>query len=116
MIPMQITYTEYQRAEQPIADFITHLLLMIKKIASPFVLEYRQWGITTDTGNKDYWTFTYPIAMSRSLSACITRFGGVGNFSAIIEYLGTSKLRWTDVGTNGGHGEGDSMYVIIIGH
>ena len=45
MIPMQITYTEYQRAEQPIADFITHLLLVIKKIASPFVLEYRQWGL-----------------------------------------------------------------------
>lgn len=44
MIPMQITYTEYQRAEQPIADFITHLLLVIKKIASPFVWEYRQWG------------------------------------------------------------------------
>lgn len=42
---MQITYTEYQRAEQPIADFITHLLLVIKKIASPFVLEYRQWGL-----------------------------------------------------------------------
>lgn len=75
-----------------------------------------QWGITTDTGDKDYWTFTYPIAMSRSLSVCITRYGGIGNFSTIIEYLGTSKLRWTDVGTDGGHGGGDTMYVIIIGH
>ena len=76
----------------------------------------RQWGITTDTGNKDYWTFTYPIAMSSGLSACITRNGGAGVYSEIIRNVGSSELHWTDRGTSGTHGNGDSMYVIIIGH
>ena len=95
---------------------VTVLMAILIFMGIGWQFAFEQWGITTDTGDKDYWTFTYPIAMSRSLSACITRLGGVGNFSAIIEYLGTSKLRWTDAGTDGRHGGGDSMYVIIIGH
>lgn len=76
-----------------------------------------QWGITTDTGkNKSYWTFTYPIAMSSSLSACITRLGGVGVFSEIIKDAGSSELHWTDRGIDNNNGDGGSMYVIIIGH
>ena len=62
MIPMQITYTEYQRAEQPIADFITHLLLVIKKIASPFVLEYRQWVYALASDRNVGHDFTLPVA------------------------------------------------------
>lgn len=76
-----------------------------------------QWGITTDRGwDKDYWTFTYPIAMSSSLSAYIGRASGGGSYSAIIKYLGSSELHWTDSGPDGKHGYGDTMYVIIIGH
>lgn len=76
-----------------------------------------QWGITTDGGwDKDYWTFTYPIAMSSSLSACIVRASGGGCYSAIIKYLGSSELHWTDSGPDSKHGYGDTMYVIIIGH
>lgn len=83
---------------------------------SPLVV-CRQWGITTDGGwDKDYWTFTYPIAMSSSLSACIVRASGGGCYSAIIKYLGSSELHWTDSGPDSKHGYGDTMYVIIIGH
>nr|DAE17501.1 MAG TPA: hypothetical protein [Siphoviridae sp. ctoRD1] len=78
---------------------------------------FEQWGITTDRGwDKDYWTFTYPIAMSSSLSAYIGRAAGGGSYSAIIKYLGSSELHWTDSGPDGKHGYGDTMYVIIIGH
>ena len=78
---------------------------------------FEQWGITTDRGwDKDYWTFTYPIAMSSSLSAYIGRASGGGSYSAIIKYLGSSELHWTDSGPDGKHGYGDTMYVIIIGH
>lgn len=77
----------------------------------------RQWGITTDSGwDKDYWTFTYPIAMSSSLSAYIGRASGGGSYSEIIKYLGISELHWTDSGPDGKHGYGDTMYVIIIGY
>ena len=80
-------------------------------------LESKQWGITTDGGwDKDYWTFTYPLAMSSSLSACIVRASGGGCYSAIIKYLGSSELHWTDSGPDSKHGYGDTMYVIIIGH
>ncbi len=77
-----------------------------------------QWGgITTDCGwDKDYWTFTYPIAMSSSLSAYIGRASGGESYSAIIKYLGSSELHWTDSGPDGKHGYGDTMYVSIIGH
>lgn len=54
--------------------------------------------------------------MSSGLSACIVRGEGGGCYSAIINYLGSSELHWTDRGLNGNHGNGDSMYVIIIGH
>lgn len=64
MIPIQLTYTEYQRAEQPIADFITHLLWMIKKIASPFVLEYRQW-VSTSTPGGNASDVALPIAYTQ---------------------------------------------------
>lgn len=76
-----------------------------------------QWGITTDNGwDKDYWTFTYPIAMSSSLSACLLRSNGGGNYSVILKDLGSSELHWTDVGVDGKHGYGDTMYAIILGH
>lgn len=73
MIPMQITYTEYQRVEQPIADFITHLLLMIKKIASPFVLEYRQWGDYDNANGLS--AITYPISLTNKPFVIITTEG-----------------------------------------
>lgn len=92
------------------------LLLHINHQYSLSLLGIKQWGITTDMGNKDYWTFKYPIAMSSSLSACITRNGGVGVYSEIIKYAGSSELHWTDQGMSGQHGNGDSTYVIIIGH
>lgn len=77
----------------------------------------KQWGITTDNGkDKDYWTFTYPITMSSSLSAYLIRATGQGNFSEIVSYLGSSELHWTDIGIDGTHGNGDIMRVIIIGH
>ena len=76
MIPMQITYTEYQRAEQPIADFITHLLLMIKKIASPFVLEYRQWGSQIVALNGITQSFTLPLTISYAMAAVMTMRSG----------------------------------------
>lgn len=75
-----------------------------------------QWGITTDTGNKNYWKFKYPIAMSSAFSACLIRVGGVDNYCTIIKYLGTSELHWTDAGVDGNHGNGDTMYAIILGH
>lgn len=75
MIPMQITYTEYQRAEQPIADFITHLLLVIKKIASPFVLEYRQWIKESGIEVK----CTYPLAMMQFLTAAVSHLDNPPN-------------------------------------
>lgn len=76
-----------------------------------------QWGITTDNGwGKDYWTFTYPIAMSSSLSACLLRSNGGGNYSVILKDLGSSELHWTDAGVDGKHGYGDTMYAIILGH
>ena len=54
--------------------------------------------------------------MSSAFSACLIRVGGVGNYSTIIKYLGTSELHWTDAGVHGEHGGGDEMYAIIIGH
>lgn len=54
--------------------------------------------------------------MSSSLSACLLRGNGGGNYSVILKDLGSSELHWTDAGVDGNHGDGDTMYAIILGH
>ena len=108
MIPMQITYTEYQRAEQPIADFITHLLLVIKKIASPFVLEYRQWGYETDISSKEKLIplpIAYPttglslaVAVTDWETLCSTDSLTAVNFRYRGNKEGLPNIRWISLG------------------
>jgi len=77
---------------------------------------FEQWGMTTDNGeNKDYWEYTFPLAMSRAFIAALTRAsGGYGYIAKVTELTGT-YLRWTDTDSSNQHGGGDIMYCIIIG-
>ena len=74
-----------------------------------------QWGVTTDSGNKDYWECYFPIVMTNTYSIEIQRHTGSGCYSSIIVGLYSQGFRWTDKGTNGEHGNGDTMLYIAIG-
>ena len=37
------------------------------------LLEFRQWGETTDIGDKEYWEYTFPLSMSKAFTAVLTR-------------------------------------------
>lgn len=87
-----------------------------KAVVHILLLGIKQWGMTTDNGeNKDYWEYTFPLAMSRAFIAALTRAsGGYGYIAKVTELTGT-YLRWTDTDSSNQHGGGDIMYCIIIG-
>lgn len=75
-----------------------------------------QWGMTTDNGkNKDYWEYTFPLAMGRAFIAALTRASGAYGYIAKVTGLTGTYLRWTDTDSSNQHGSGDIMYCIIIG-
>ena len=72
--------------------------------------------MTTDNGtNKDYWEYTFPLAMNRSFIAALTRASGAYGYIAKVTELTGTYLRWTDTDSSNQHGRGDTMYCIIIG-
>ena len=76
----------------------------------------KQWGMTTDNGkNKDYWEYTFPLAMGRAFIAALTRASGAYGYIAKVTGLTGTYLRWTDTDSSNQHGSGDIMYCIIIG-
>lgn len=81
---------------------------------SPLVV-CRQWGETTDIGDKDYWEYTFPLSMSKAFTAVLTRKSGAYNYVTKIIKLTETYLRWTDTNNSNQHGSGDEMFTIIIG-
>ena len=74
-----------------------------------------QWGLTSDTGNKNYWQCLFPISMTSANSISLQRNGGVGCYSITLVKLDGQGFRWTDFNINGTHGNGDRMLYIVIG-
>lgn len=108
MIPIQVAYTEYQRAEQPIADLITHILLVLQKIASPFVLEYRQWVVFYGP-NKNT---ALPVAVNKRFAEFATHCGTDTSINAIPDFV-NSFYSLTKIGFNSSSGDDESLFFMI---
>lgn len=89
-------------------------LEMAQIIIGSFLFD-KQWGVTTDNGDKDYWEYTFPLSMSKAFTAVLTRKSGTYVYVAKIIKLTGLYLRWTDSNNENQHGFGDGMFTIIIG-
>lgn len=90
-------------------------MTLVPMVEIILLLDFRQWGETTDIGDKEYWEYTFPLSMSKAFTAVLTRKSGAYNYVTKIIKLTETYLRWTDTNNSNQHGSGDEMFTIIIG-